>query len=209
MTALSDDRREALQEIINIGFGRSMAALADLLGVHIQLSVPDISTIEGSQIFDFILASLNGTEEVSLVRQTFRGDFFGEAVLALSGRAGRELVVMLSEDSGFAPALEMGQLELEALLEVGNVVVGACLGQFAELLETSLSFNPPVVLMDSIHSLQTREVLSARPGEALLIRTTFRVNERAVTGYLLIFLPADCLEWVYREVDRFLQRVLA
>ncbi|MFZ5587436.1 MAG: hypothetical protein ACOZHQ_16065 [Thermodesulfobacteriota bacterium] len=209
MTELSNERREALQEMINIGFGRSMASLADLLGVHIELSVPHIATIDGSQVYEFLLASLNGSEEVSLVRQTFRGEFFGEAMLALSGHAGRELVVMLGEDSGFAPALEMGQLELEALLEVGNVVVGACLGQFAELLETNLSFNPPVVLMDSIHSLQTREVLSARPGEALLIRTNFRVNQRAVTGYLLIFLPADCLEWVYREVDRFLQKVLA
>lgn len=63
--------------------------------------------------------------------------------MALPGLAGRELVVMLGEDSGFQPALEMGQLEMEALLEVGNVVIGACLGQFAELLETSLTYTTP------------------------------------------------------------------
>lgn len=209
LSELTDQRREALQEMINIGFGRSMASLAELLGVYIELSVPDITSIEGEQIFDFLFSSLEGPEDVSLVRQTFRGQFFGEAVLALSGRAGRELVVMLGEDSGFQPALEMNQLELEALLEVGNVVIGACLGQFADLLETNLSFNPPVVLMDSIHSHQAREVLSARPGQALLIRTQFRVDQRAVTGFLMIFLPMECLDWVYREVDQFVARVLA
>lgn len=209
LTGLTDERREALQEMINIGFGRSMASLAELLGTYIELSVPDISSIQGEQIFDFLFSSLDGPEDVSLVRQTFRGQFFGEAVLALSGRAGRELVVMLGEDSGFQPSLEMSQLEMEALLEVGNVVIGACLGQFADLLETNLSFNPPVVLMDSIHSNQAREVLSARPGQALLIKTQFRVDQRAVTGFLLIFLPLDCLSWVYREVDLFVERVLA
>lgn len=206
---LTEERREAMQEMINIGFGRSMAALADLLGVQIELSVPDIRNIEGDQIFDFLFSSLDGPEDVSLVRQTFRGRFFGEAVLALSGRAGRELVVMLGEDSGFQPSLEMSQLEMEALLEVGNVVIGACLGQFADLLDTNLTFNPPVVLMDNIHSSQAREVLSARPGQALMIKTQFRVDQRAVTGFLLIFLPLECLNWVYREVDRFVERISA
>lgn len=206
---LTDERREALQEMINIGFGRSMASLAELLGVYIELSVPDICAVEGDQIFDLLLTSLGVPEDVSLVRQTFRGQFFGEAVLALSGRAGRELVVMLGEDSGFHPSLEMSQLEMEALLEVGNVVIGACLGQFADLLETNLSFNPPVVLMENIHSHQAREVLSARPGQALMIRTQFRVDQRAVTGFLLIFLPLECLAWVYHAVDHFVEQVLS
>lgn len=208
MTLLTEERREALQEMMNIGFGRSMASLADLLGVFIELSVPDVKVIRAEGLLDYLLSVMEGNEELSLVQQGFRGDFFGEAVLALPGMAGRELVIMLSEDSGFNPAMEMGHLEMEALLEVGNVVIGACLGQFAELLETSLSFSPPMVLVENIHSLQLQEVFRARPGQALLIQTNFKVDQRAVTGYLLILLPEECLNWIYREVDSFLERML-
>lgn len=208
MTVLTEERRDTLQEMINIGFGRSMSSLADLLGVRIELSVPDVLVIRTEEILDYLIKVMEGTEEVSLVQQGFRGEFFGEAVLALPGLAGRELVVMLDEDAGFQPALEMGQLEMEALLEVGNVVIGACLGQFADLLQTSLSFSPPTVLMENIHSAYLQDVLRARPGDALLIHTKFRVDQRAVMGYLLILLPEDCLHWLYREVDIFLERML-
>ncbi|MFH1035064.1 MAG: chemotaxis protein CheC [Pseudomonadota bacterium] len=208
MTGLSEDRRETLQEMINIGFGRSMSSLADLLGVHIDLSVPDVVAIRTEDMLDYLVKVMDGVEDISLVQQGFQGDFFGEAVLALPGLAGRELVVMLGEDSGFQPALEMGQLEMEALLEVGNVVIGACLGQFAELLQTNLSFTPPTVLMENIHSVYLQEVMRARPGDSLLIQTNFKVDQRAVTGYLLILMPKDCLQWLYREVDNFLERML-
>jgi len=209
MTELTQERRETLQEMINIGFGRSMASLADLLGVHIELSVPDVVVIRCEELLDYLINVMDGVEDVSLVQQGFRGEFFGEAVLAMPGMAGRELVVMLGEDSGFQPALEMGQLEMEALLEVGNVVIGACLGQFAELLQTNLSFTPPSVLMENIHSTYFQEVLRARPGHALLIQTNFGVDQRAVTGFLLILMPEDCLQWLFREVDQFLERMLS
>ncbi len=208
MTSLTQERRETLQEMINIGFGRSMSSLADLLGVHIELSVPDVVAIRTEELLDYLVKVMDGVEDVSLVQQSFLGEFFGEAVLAMPGLAGRELVVMLGEDSGFQPALEMGQLEMEALLEVGNVVIGACLGQFAELLQTNLSFHPPTVLMENIHSAYLQDVLRSRPGDSLLIQTNFKVDLRAVTGYLLILMPTDCLEWLYREVDNFLERML-
>lgn len=62
--------------------------------------------------------------------------------------------------------------------------------------------------MENIHSAYFQDVLRARPGESLLIQTNFKVELRAVTGYLLILMPKDCLEWLYREVDNFLGRML-
>ncbi len=209
MNDLTADRRDALQEMINIGFGRSVAALADLLRVFIDLSVPDIQLVEASHLLDLLFEGLEVQDEVSLIKQSFRGDFFGEAVLALPGKSGQEVVRALTQEAGFNPEMEIGQLEMEALLEVGNVVIGACLGQFADLLGRSLSYNPPAFAVESTRYHQYLGQLTTRPGEVLLIRTNFRVNENDISGFLLIFLHKDCLAWLFSEVDRFLEGAFA
>jgi len=38
--------KDALQEIMNIGFGRAAADLADILGLHVILSIPHIAVME-------------------------------------------------------------------------------------------------------------------------------------------------------------------
>lgn len=202
---LTADRRDALQEMINISFGQSMASLAELLNVFIELSVPDVQLIASRELVSFLRTASQGQETVCLVQQTFRGSFFGEALLVLPADSSRELVTMLAEDSGFSPELEIGTLELEVLLEVGNVVVGACLGKFAELLDTLLSFNPPTVLIERLDSSSFANLAHARGETALSIKTFFQVEERQLTGYLFIFLPEECLSWLFREVDLFLE----
>ncbi len=208
MSDLTQDRREALQEMINIGFGRSIASLAELLHVHIILSVPDVQVVQARQLADLFLDTFAGQDELCLVQQTFQGQFFGEAVLVMPGGAGRHLMIMLGEEAGFQPDLDMGKLEMEALLEIGNVVIGACLGQFADLLQTTLSFNPPTLTVETSSSHQYLGEMSAQTGEALLIKTNFLVQQRELTGYLLVFLHQKCLQWLFQEVDSFLERTL-
>lgn len=208
MNHLTPDRREALQEMINIGFGRSIASLAELLNVHINLSVPDVQVISPRDLLDLLTGAFPGRQDLCLVHQAFRGQFFGEAVLVLPGGAGRELMAMLGEEAGFQPDLEMGKLEMEALLEIGNLVMGACLGQFADLLQTTLSFNPPALVVETASSHHYLGEMSTQPGEALLIKTNFLVELREVMGYLLIFLHQDCLDWLFQEVDAFLEKAI-
>lgn len=204
---LNEDRRDALQEIINISFGRSVASLAQLLGVFIQLSIPDVRVVQPSQVLDFLVSNMEGEDRVSLVQQAFRGQFFGEALLALPHRSGKSLIAMLQE-GGFAPEMEMDQLEMEALLEIGNIVMGACLGQLAHLLHTTLAFNPPQVSVEQLNSERFRSTIADREGRVLLIQTNFRVKEREVVGFLFIFFHEDGLDWVFRSVDQFLNGCL-
>jgi len=204
MNELTADRRDALTELLNIGFGRSIASLAELLGIHIQLSVPSVKIIHPHEIIDVLSASEVSRDKVTLVQQTFRGEFNGEAVLALPGRASRTLASMLETDCGFHPDMEPDKLHLEVLLEVGNIVIGACLGKFAEILDSMLSFNPPQVFLDSIQLDRMRQTISLPEYDTLLVLTSFRLEKDEVTGYMFIFIGNDCLESLFRAVDRFL-----
>ena len=204
MISLSDDRREALAELINISFGKSMASLAELLGTFVQISVPQVSVIEADKIVEFLEESFCQTEEISLIQQVFRGDFFGEAALALSSESCRNIVSMLTEESGYAPDMSADSLELEALLEIGNIVIGACLGRFAELVGTVLTFDPPEIFWDRLSAGRIRERIVARGDQVLRIHAKFDLKDKAAEGYLFIFLSHRCMTWLFAEVDKFM-----
>ena len=204
MIALTEERRDALTELLNIGFGRSIASMADLVGFYIQISVPSVRIIQPHDIVDVLLQSNVDRGEVTLIQQAFRGEFSGEAVLALPGKAGWALTRMLDIDCGFHPDMAPDKLQLEVLLELGNIVIGACLGKFAEILDCTLSFNPPQVFLDNVHLDRFKQAVSLPEGGALLVLTSFRLEREEVTGYMFIFIGSDCQGSLFRAVDRFL-----
>ena len=206
MIELTEERAGALSELVNIGFGLSMGSLADILGIFIELSVPRVQMVHSQELIYVLADSISENEEVTLINQNFRGDFFGEAVLALPKKASQTLADILDKNCGFRPEMEMDKLEMEALLELGNVVVGACLGKFAELLNTTISFSPPRIFLDnvSLDRFKTNTTLSDRM--VLVIHTNFTLENKEVSGCLLIFLDQNCLEWLFSAVDSFIKQ---
>jgi chemotaxis protein CheC len=179
------------------------------LKVQIEINVPWVRLVNPEEIGAILIKPLVAEHgEVTLVQQVFHGDFHGEAVLAFPGRhTVASLVRMLEEDSGFRPDMEIDKLEIEVLLELSNIVIGACLGKLAGLLKTTISFRPPRIFRRHVSQVSIEEGISSSKNEALLIQTSFRVAEREVTGYLLIFLTSDCLNWLFKTVDEFVEEL--
>lgn len=207
MIELTEDRRYALQELINISFGTAVASLAQLLNIFIKLTVPQIRLAKHQEILSLLAEYIEEKDEVTLVQQTFHGKFFGEAALAFPGRSSKKLVYMITEESGYSPEIEIDKLELEVLLELGNIVLGACISRLAELLNVLTSFDPPDILLDKLTSDRITESVTTRQANALLVQTKFEINENEVTGYLFIFLSQSCLEWLFQEVDKFIEEI--
>ena len=206
MTLLNADQRSALTELVNISFGRSMASLSDLLGVFINLSVPEVRITSADQVLDYLESIFGEDFQLTLVQQTFSGDFFGEAALTLPHRSGATLVQMLDEQSGFRPAMEPDALEMEVLLEVGNIVIGACLSQFAQMLNTQLSFDPPQIFWENLNTNRFKHQLNTSLDEVILIHTYFDLEDRRASGYLMIFLDKECIGWLLKALDTFLDQ---
>ncbi len=205
MSELTVERKEALIELINVSFGLAVAALAELLDVHITISVPEVSLVNSQDVFKVLGGAIAERQEVTLVQQAFNGDILGEAVLALSGRSSDSLVAMLTGDGGYTPQLEGDKLKQEALLEVGNILIGACMGQFCHLLNARISYHPPRVFFDSVTSDRLKANITSHKTDALMVCATFSQEELAVTGYLFFFLPEPCLGKLFCEIDEFLK----
>lgn len=198
---ISDDQREALQEVANIGMGQAGASIAKVLGEFVELSVPQISAVNAAEI-PAALAALAGDGVASAVRQAFLGELCGEAIVIFSEHSAHDLAELLS----CADVLD-GPAKCELLLDISNVLVGACLGGIAQLLRTTIGFSAPSLLADQVPTsklLQADEI-SARC--ALLVEVRFGLEKRVFRSHLVMLMPDDAVAALRRALDRFIEEL--
>jgi chemotaxis protein CheY-P-specific phosphatase CheC/DNA-binding NarL/FixJ family response regulator len=138
---LSSDLRDCYQEIANVAMGRAGDLLARLLKVFVKLPIPNVNFIEVSEL-RMALKAVEVNESTSGVCQGFiSAGISGEALLILNDSSFKDVASLMGyhyqEDKG---------TELELLMDLANVLIGACLKGVSEQLELDFSQGHPVVL---------------------------------------------------------------
>lgn len=196
---ISEEQREALQEVANIGMGQAGASIAKVLGEFVELSVPQISAV-GAAGIPAALAALAGDGIASAVRQAFIGELRGEAIVIFAEHSADDLAALLAYgDALDAPASR------ELLLDISNVLVGACLGGIAELLRTTIGFSAPSLLADQVASSQLLRADGISARCALLVEVRFGIEKRVFRCHLVMLMPDDAVTALRRALDRFVE----
>ena len=71
ITPLTEDQRDALQEVLNIAMGQAGDSLARILDAFVELSVPRIRIVDVSRVSDTVRDMVGDRQEVTAVRQSF------------------------------------------------------------------------------------------------------------------------------------------
>jgi chemotaxis protein CheC len=201
---LTHAQRDALVELLNIGFGRAGAALSKLTGQRILLEVPEVAILPVAQL-DASLGRV-ASEKVASVHQVFTGPVGGDALLILDPVAASTLNELLTNEP--ALPLELDASSREVLTEVGNILLNACIGTFGNLLRVPVSFSVPDINVASLRSVMERMIDAGDALRyALVVTAGFRLREAEVTGYVVIVLTVQSLtrlliaveQWVARE----------
>ena len=138
---LSSDLRDCYQEIANVAMGRAGDLLARLLDVFVELPIPNVNFIEVSEL-RMALKDVEANESTSGICQGFiSAGISGEALLILNDSSFKDVASLMNyqyeEDEG---------TELELLMDLSNVLIGACLKGISEQLDIEFSQGHPVVL---------------------------------------------------------------
>lgn len=201
---LTEPQRDALVELLNIGFGRAGASLSKLTGQRILLEVPEVAIHPVSQL-DASLGRVTAGR-VASVHQVFSGPVAGDALLLLDPVAAATLKELLTDEP--ALPLELDTSSREVLTEVGNILLNACIGTFGNLLRVPMSFSVPDIDIASLRSVMDKlAAVGDAMRYALVVTAGFRLRDAEVTGYVVIVLTVQSLtrlliaveEWVARE----------
>ena len=190
-TRLGEDQRDVLQELMNISMGQAANELAKLIETKITLSIPHIITVTPEQFADIF----SSNDRNWFTRQSFLGSLRGEVITLLS-KSGADTMASLMD---YELPLDDATTE-ELMLELANILAGACLKGFAEQLELKANLSMPTSYTPSMESAS-----QFRWGSALLMEVEFKVEKSMFGSKVLICLEEQSIESLISRLDALLE----
>ena len=195
---LTEKQNDALKEVINIAFARTAASLSRLSGQRVSLDVPAVRLCPIDELPAAVSTLISG--EVATVHQIFTGPVCGDGLLLLNYEGAVSLTDLLVERPSASGRLNASSRE--ALTEIGNILLNACLGTFGNLLKVHVSFSMPRLHMETLDQLlRSISIDSEELRFAVVVSTAFHVRESAVSGYLVIALGVASLERLISAIE--------
>ncbi len=200
---LTELQTDAISELVNIAFARAGAALGVLSGNRVELTTPDVVACPVAGLGPALRRFVGG--EVATVHQVFSGPVAGDALLVLDvAGAGKLIGLLTGEHKVRSPDGGLARPAREALAEVGNILLSACLGVFGDLLRVRFTFAVPLLHLDSLEAmLESLRADDAPLRHALLVGAQFQARASEVTGCIVLVLGVTCLETFLRSVEEW------
>ncbi len=200
---LTEYQLDALTEIFNVGAGRAAASLSDIVGDEVMLSVPRVEFYRADQINANVL-SLTSTR-LGSVKQEFNGPFNMAASLLFTEERALEIV---QEMIGSQVQMEdLVEYEQEAMCEVGNIILNACLSAMADMLGITFESTLPEYSSDVPDVVIGRIVSDASNPMMLILHMNMLIEKRRSQGTLIFWLSSSSLDGLVLHLDRFLSRI--
>ncbi|WP_432453469.1 MULTISPECIES: response regulator [unclassified Agarivorans] len=190
------DYRDHYQEIANVAMGRAADLLARLLDTFIVLPIPNVNILETSELH-MALSSVEENEQMSAVCQGFIG----------AGIAGEAL--LLFHDSSFTDMSKLmkykGQLDdngqLEVLMDIANILIGACLQGVSDQLDLGFSQGHPVVLGQHCNLSELIANNTHRWQKTLAIEINYTIEKHNIQCDLLLLITEDSLPTLNNKIS--------
>lgn len=190
----NDVDTDALTELFNIGLHRAAASLSELTDQRVLVDLPRLWVCPLKDLHGVLKQLLTG--ELATVHQIFGGSVSGDAVLLLEYDKAALLASVMT-DGQVAGDGRIDTSAREVLAEVGNIVLGACLSAFGNMLHVSVSFSVPRIHIESLDGLlKSLVVESADIQYAMVATTRFRLAEQEVGGYMIFVIGMNSLQHV-------------
>ena len=206
MIELSELEHDTISELINIGVGRAASSLSEMVEQPVELTVPSISFVERFSESELANAP---TEVVSAVSQRFQGPFTGEAMLVFPEVRSLELVRSLLKVD--VPLDSLTDLEQEALMEVGNIILNACLGSISNVLGEPINCSMPTFRKRETRALLDDDLTQANAGThpvLMILHVQFMLRQNDIDGYVLFVMDLESIQMLRELVRRFLANSL-
>lgn len=192
------EKLDAYREMANVAMGQAGESLAKLLNEFIDLPIPNVNIITNNELH-MAFADVQRNESVSAVSQGFiSAGINGEALVIFNDSNFENMVKLLKYDADE----NCSSIELEALMDVSNILIGACLRALSAQLHSVFSHNHPIILgrhcdLDDI----LRETIH-RQADLLAIEIAYSIKSQNINFDLLLLFPDKTIDVMFDKLVR-------
>ncbi len=189
------DILDAYREIANVAMGRAGDLLARLLDVFVILPIPNVNMIEVSEL-RMALNEVADNDTLSAVCQGFIGaGIAGEALLMFNESSFSDIAELMKYKGDID---ETAQLEL--LMDVASILLGACLTGIADQLDISFSQGHPMVIGRHVKVRDLLKYNASQWNKTLAIEIAYSIENRRINCDLLLLFTEDSLPALNKQL---------
>jgi len=187
---------DACQEVANVAMGRAGDLLARFLDAFVELPIPKVNHIELNELY-MALQFADQNQTVSSVCQGFIGPgIAGEALLIFNDSSFKNIASLIKYQG-----VINDNVELELLMDIANIIVGACLQGISDQLNVNLSQGHPEVLGQHIKIPDLIKNSVKHWTKTLSIEINYKIENEAINCDLLLLFTEDSIESLKRRVS--------
>ena len=190
---------DLLKELFNIGVGNAAASLSAMMGQSIQLTVPEVALLDLKTVLD----KLSTNPMFCSVTQQMSGEFRFASTLLFPESCSLEIVrLMLNADLDEQTLIE---LRPEAMAEIGNILLNACIGRIALMMDCRFDVGLPSFNLNNAENIiQQTGVEHQSDSRVLMISITMLLKDSEVGGDLLFLFDTSA----FNDFHRYLSSML-
>ena len=179
---------DVLREIGNIGAGNATTAIASMLGIRLDMSVPKVALLEVTQLGSAICPE---DETIVGIFLEVQSDIEGSMMFLLKMDSAQFLVNKLMGRDGDLK-VEFDEMDLSALKEIGNIIAASYLNALSSLTNLVITPSIPYIAVDMAASILSVPAIEfGQFGDhALLIQTEFG-DDVMINGYFILMPEED------------------
>jgi chemotaxis protein CheY-P-specific phosphatase CheC len=190
------EKLDAYREMANVAMGQAGESLAKLLGEFIDLPIPNVNLITNTELH-MAIADIQRNESVSAVSQGFiSAGINGEALVIFNDSNFSNMVKLLK----YTDDKSSSSLELEALMDVSNILIGACLRALSEQLHSVFSHNHPIILGRHCELDDILRTTTQRKEDMLAIEIAYSIKSQNINFDLLLLFPNRSIDLVFDKL---------
>jgi|TARA_B100001250_G_scaffold367062_1_gene348845 chemotaxis protein CheY-P-specific phosphatase CheC len=186
--------RDAFREVSNVAMGRAAELLARVLGVFIKLPIPNVNILEVGELH-MALADAQRDARLSAICQGYiGGGIAGEALLIFHDSEIDDVARLLNTQRDEGAQLEM-------LLDLASIIIGACLNGLSEQLNITLSQGHPLVLGQHCPIEDLIRINQRRWKRTLAVEISYGLENLDIHFDLLLLFTEDSVPKLRERLD--------
>ena len=206
MIDLNPLENDAMLEVFNIAMSMAGTTLSQMVNDEVILQVPSIKF--------FTVEELLSTEEIMTdkplvaVIQRISGVLNSDAVLMFTEDNALYVVQqMMGEDfDEILPADQFSEIQQEAMIEIGNVVLNACIASIANMFQIEVNVSVPCYQITTYREFFAGKNRSGKSSEGILmLLISFGLRRHEIEGRLSFLMDVPALQEFKQQLQSFIE----